>query len=157
MRLVRVNIFETNSSSTHSLVMCTKETLDKWKNGEKFYIKDTDTFINKGKEFNNYIAKLIIYEKSNYSRTENGMVYEYNGVKYSSRDDMLTDDNIAGITDEEIQNYLNNNSDYYYDCPLSYDEFWGSVENYGYEGFEQTFTTPGKEEVVAFGYYGNDY
>ena len=34
MKLVRANIFETNSSSTHSLVMCTKETLDKWKNGE---------------------------------------------------------------------------------------------------------------------------
>ena len=26
-----------------------------------------------------------------------------------------------------------------------------------YEGFSDSFTTPNGEEVVAFGYYGNDY
>ena len=34
MRQIRRNVFETNSSSTHSLTMCTKSEFDKWVNGE---------------------------------------------------------------------------------------------------------------------------
>jgi len=38
---VRLGIFETNSSSTHSLVVCTDEELAKWKKGELVYIGNT--------------------------------------------------------------------------------------------------------------------
>lgn len=34
---VRKNIFETNSSSTHSICICTEENFDKWKKGEKLW------------------------------------------------------------------------------------------------------------------------
>ena len=34
---VRKNVFETNSSSTHSLVMAVKSDFDKWENGEVYY------------------------------------------------------------------------------------------------------------------------
>lgn len=34
MRIIRRNTFETNSSSTHSLTMCTQDEYEKWKNGE---------------------------------------------------------------------------------------------------------------------------
>ena len=34
---IRKGIFETNSSMTHSLVICTKEEMDKWENGELLY------------------------------------------------------------------------------------------------------------------------
>lgn len=37
---IRIGVFETNSSSTHSLVICSKEQFDKWKNGELVYIRD---------------------------------------------------------------------------------------------------------------------
>lgn len=33
MKLIRKNIFETNSSSTHSLTMCTKSEFDRFKDG----------------------------------------------------------------------------------------------------------------------------
>lgn len=33
-RQIRKGVFETNSSSTHSITMCTKTDFDKWKNGE---------------------------------------------------------------------------------------------------------------------------
>jgi hypothetical protein len=33
-RSIRVGVFETNSSSTHSITMCSKEEYDKWENGE---------------------------------------------------------------------------------------------------------------------------
>lgn len=34
---VRKNVFETNSSSTHSLVMAVKSDFDKWEKGEVYY------------------------------------------------------------------------------------------------------------------------
>ena len=33
-RQIRKNVFETNSSSTHTLTMCLKSDYDKWENGE---------------------------------------------------------------------------------------------------------------------------
>lgn len=33
---IRNGIFETNSSMTHSLVICAKEEMEKWRNGELF-------------------------------------------------------------------------------------------------------------------------
>ena len=37
MRQIRRNVFETNSSSTHSIAICIKSEFDKWVNGELFY------------------------------------------------------------------------------------------------------------------------
>lgn len=37
---IRQNIFETNSSSTHSLTICRKDEFDKWNNGEVYLIVD---------------------------------------------------------------------------------------------------------------------
>lgn len=37
MRQIRIGVFETNSSSTHTLVVCTDEELEKWKKGEMVY------------------------------------------------------------------------------------------------------------------------
>lgn len=37
LRVIRRNVFETNSSSTHSLTMTSKEEYNKWKNGEMLF------------------------------------------------------------------------------------------------------------------------
>ena len=37
---IRQNLFETNSSSTHSLIICRENEFDKWKNGEVYLIAD---------------------------------------------------------------------------------------------------------------------
>ena len=37
MKQIRANVFETNSSSSHSLVLCDKNTYQKFVNGELFY------------------------------------------------------------------------------------------------------------------------
>lgn len=36
-RQIRRGVFETNSSSCHSLTMCTQSDYDRWKNGELIY------------------------------------------------------------------------------------------------------------------------
>ena len=43
MKVIRRGVFETNSSSTHSITMCSKEDYDKWKHGNLFI----DTWGNK--------------------------------------------------------------------------------------------------------------
>ena len=52
MKTIRMGTFETNSSSTHSIAICTKEQYEKWTNGELYlnesYDKDN---ILEGKEF----------------------------------------------------------------------------------------------------------
>lgn len=48
MRTIRIGVFETNSSSTHSLTMCTKEQYEKWQAGEIWL---NDSYRNKGKKF----------------------------------------------------------------------------------------------------------
>jgi hypothetical protein len=37
LRVIRRNVFETNSSSTHSLTMVSKKDYDKWRNGKMFF------------------------------------------------------------------------------------------------------------------------
>lgn len=37
MKQIRIGVFETNSSSTHALVICTDEELEQWKEGELVY------------------------------------------------------------------------------------------------------------------------
>ena len=35
---VRQGVFETNSSPTHTLTICSKDDFDKWKHGEVFWL-----------------------------------------------------------------------------------------------------------------------
>ena len=44
---VRKNVFETNSSSTHSITMCSENEYDKWKSGELFYKRCYEKFYTK--------------------------------------------------------------------------------------------------------------
>ena len=42
---IRRNLFETNSSSTHSITMCTKSDYEKWEKGELVYDMDKKKLI----------------------------------------------------------------------------------------------------------------
>lgn len=46
-RQVRNGVFETNSSSVHSLTMCTANEFQKWKDGEVLFWVDKDEFATK--------------------------------------------------------------------------------------------------------------
>ena len=125
---IRRGVFETNSSSTHSLTMCLKSDYDKWVNGEVMlytgwgyeYPED-----NRPKQNHFYTKEQVIeFEKSR---------------NHSPSNDM--DGN-----SKEAEEYLKNNE-------------WYTYENYDdkyLEWYEDTFTTPSGEIVVAFGQYGYD-
>ncbi len=67
MKVIRRGVFETNSSSTHSITLCTKEEYEKWKKGEFLFdeyeekivpVEETkiheDNLIAYGEYFNDY-------------------------------------------------------------------------------------------------------
>ena len=45
MRQIRRNVFETNSSSTHSITMCMQSDYDKWKAGELVWSRWSDELV----------------------------------------------------------------------------------------------------------------
>ena len=112
----RQGVFETNSSSVHSLTMCTSEEYQKWENGEILFWKWRDKFGTKEE----IIAELK--KKSWLS-------------KYDWNDEDIVNDILS---DEGVKT-----------CK----EFF---ENDYYETFEQRYTSPSGDEIVAFGYYGHD-
>lgn len=151
MKTIRQGTFETNSSSTHSLTMCSGSEFDKWKNGELFYSESHDKFVSK-EERDIILKKLVIMDKVSYENNS----YEYKGVKftYDDRDTLIfTEDNLAEITEEDIENYLDYEFDTYA-CPMSYEQYFEQME---YETFSDEYKTSSGDKVIAFGYFGNDY
>ena len=45
MKQIRHGVFETNSSSTHSICICTQEEYDKWMRGEMIYDNYNDKLV----------------------------------------------------------------------------------------------------------------
>lgn len=127
-RQIRRGVFETNSSSTHSLTMCLKSDYDKWVNGELLlytgwgygYPEDYQP-----KENHFYTKEQVIeFEKSSY---------------YPPSDDM-------NWNSEEAEEHLRERDWCTYE----------NYDNDYLEWFEDTFTTPSGEIVMVFGQYGYD-
>ena len=117
MKVVRKGVFETNSSSVHSLTIVTKEEYDK--------LDSTDSFIYQEKIYSFEEAKKIVLEE-----------------------DWLSSEEI-----EETQNYDYENWEWFL-----MDHGFERKEDYGggLETFEEYFTTPSGDKMVAFGYFGRD-
>lgn len=101
MRVIRLGVFETNSSSTHTMVIMSEEDFEKWKNGDILRYKWEDKFVSK-EEAQEIINKL----KADYAK-------EY---KVNIDDVEIYDLNHDGTYDEEI--------------PLAYEDFddWRNLE-----------------------------
>lgn len=115
-RQIRRGVFETNSSSIHSLTMCSGEEYKKWENEEVLFWKYEDKFGTR-EEFIKELKKRSWFS----------------GVNWDNKDEV---NNV--FSDEGIQT-----------C----EEFF---DNEYYETFEQRYTTPNGDVVIAFGYYGHD-
>lgn len=129
MKQVRSNTFETNSSSTHSICMCTKDQYDSW-------ASDWDSLEADSILYSNYKEKLVTVEEA----IKDVNIYR-EIVKLSDVIDANSpehDDAIESLRDEG-----------YMTC----DDFDNNDDN---EFYYDEFVTPGGEIVVAFGDYGWD-
>ena len=110
MRLVRKNVFETNSSSTHSITMCSESDFDKWKKGKMYWNRWNEELVPK-EEVEKEMAKLkeeFISEHPDYDK-----------------DDI--------DWEEQLEDYLNSDKEYY-----TYEEF-NNYDYIEYETFEDSY------------------
>ena len=134
-RQIRRGVFETNSSSTHSLTMCSEEEFEQWKKGEVLFDEGDETFVkandlsNKDKE---YAAQDYEDNKDEYSKDWSELsetAKERYYTKYAQENDLIDEDG------------------------KTYDE-WN--DDYELETFVDKYTTKSGDRVVAFGKYGYD-
>lgn len=131
---IRKNVFETNSSSTHSLTLCSKEEFDAWERGEILFDEWNETFI-------------PIPELSEEVKEKAKDWYMENKVKYKKDWDDLSDEKKQEICLEyAMRNGIVESGETYEDY----------MDNNSLEIFEETYTTKSGDEVVAFGKYGYD-
>lgn len=126
---IRRGVFETNSSSVHSLTMCTSSDYDRWQEGNLYlFMGSGECYPDNNKPETNHF----------YTREE--------AIEFEKIDKSVGED--VNWTDEEEVNEILHENEFY-----DYEYFW---DEYGecYETFKKTITTPNGEEVVAFGYYG---
>ena len=88
-RQIRRGVFETNSSSVHSLTMCSDSEFDKWKSGEVLFWGEEDKFATR----NEIIEELKVKKW-------------YNGLMYYANTDWNNNDEVDGIfSDERVRTY----------------------------------------------------
>lgn len=126
-RQVRRGVFETNSSSTHSITMCMKSDYDRWNNGEGFF----------------YIGSGFGFPDDN--KPQKGHFYTKDEVLNFLKVCRYCPDNVDWGDEDEVKELLRENE--FIDC---------EYENDYLEWYEDEFTTPNGDTVVAFGEYGYD-
>ena len=129
-RQIRRGVFETNSSSTHSLTLLLETDYDRWNEEDVFLFRGSGYCYPEGnKPQNNHLytkEEAIAFEKSS---------------KFPPSKDFDWED------DEAIMELLHDNS--WHDAEYFWDYY---AEEY--ETFEDTMVTPSGEKIIAFGYYG---
>lgn len=129
MLQVRHGVFETNSSSTHSITLCKKSEYDAWVKGE--------VYLNDGwwsKELENRDKKFLTKEEAIKLITDSGH-YE--------------DTDLYSLDKEEL-------SEIFYEEAIYDTELYDNMCEY-YEQYEEKYTTDSGDVIIAFGYFGNNY
>lgn len=119
---IRRGVFETNSSSVHSITMCTGSDFDRWTDGELLFWEDEKKFGTR-EELIEDLKKDTWYDGK----------FRYPNINWDDKDqvsDIFNDENI-----KTFNQYFQND--------------W-------FETYWEAYTTPGGENIVAFGYYGHD-
>jgi hypothetical protein len=82
-RQVRLNVFETNSSMTHSLTMCTDSEYCKWKNDEVYWQRWDENFITVEEAKKEFEADSYFDDFEEWRREEGLLTYdEFNDYDY---------------------------------------------------------------------------
>lgn len=144
MKQIRKNVFETNSSSTHTLAICTEDEYKDWKAGKLLFNKWHETFIKNS---------INITERDRKEAEERYTLYK---GKYYKDWSELTDTE----KEEYIYNYIadrrrqKKNLSFEEDG-LTYQEFMQNCNNDGLETETSHYTSPSGDKLVitcAYGY-----
>ena len=141
MNQFRLNVFETNSSSTHSLIMAEDHIYKQWVKGELFYNEYNNDSELSGKEF--------VTKEEAFATAQRA----YSWLTMEQFEKLIKGDEIENPEDEdeEIDGY-----NFFSELGIwPYDIYCKSRGEY-LESSEYTYTTPGGEKVRALAFYGYD-
>lgn len=129
MLQVRQGVFETNSSSTHSITIVPQSEFNEWKNG--------DTYFNDGWWYNG--TNLI---------KDNTFITKDEAISLVMTSDYLPESNPYEMSEEELDELFADEYSIY-----SYEKFL--YDSY-LESYVKHYTTEHGDNIVAFGQYGHD-
>ena len=132
---IRYGVFETNSSSVHSLIMCNDDEYKKFMNNELLYDNWYDEFISR----------------------EEALDRLYENVKNDS--EFIENFNLScGFSRETLNEIpINDLGSSLIDYGILVSDYIFNSNDFEYETYNDTYTTSNSEVVHAFGYYGLDY
>ena len=139
---IRQCVFETNSSSTHSITMVDKSDFDSWKKGATLFNEEGDKQFLPFDEAMKHNLKIIQKDYLDGEDLPQSFIEAYKESKSL----------LSSIDDCDELNLSSGDIDLY-DIYLSYRE-WEDYECEYYETFDEEYKTKHGDEVVAFGYYG---
>jgi len=131
MRQVRLGVFETNSSSTHSLTICSMDEYNKWKAGTMVFDR-----------WGEAIIPLSDMKPENLVKFQARLAAE----KASDQEDEDLDDDDWDDDDDD--------DDWDDDSFLTFSEYENRDNRK--EEFSYEFTSPSGDKMIAFGEYGYD-
>lgn len=134
---IRKGVFETNSSSTHSLCICSQEDFDAWKSGKTL--------------FNEYKNEFRSADDFGISVTDKEVEDYYNNTKqeFYKSFESLSPAEVKKVKDRLLAE-LRENADM--DDFESYEDWWRDY----LEAFEKSYTSKSGDKIVVFGQYGYD-
>lgn len=121
---VRQGVFETNSSSTHSITICPESDFERWKNG--------DVWLSVDGYGTNVDAQFLTKEEA---------------ISAAERSGYPPKKNLYDVSNDDLDWYLAEDYEIY-----SYDKYFDMYD--GYEYYDKSYTTQHGDKIVAFGYYG---
>lgn len=144
---IRQGLFETNSSSTHTITIVDAEDFENWKKGEVWYNESDDKFLPVDESIEENIKTI----ENDFLRDDEKLP-ELFKEKYRELKNLEEAIEAAEGDPELTIDYDNLRWDYqsFY---VSHD-FWRDVVTDEYEDYDESYTTKNGDKVVAFGYYG---
>lgn len=139
-RQIRRSVFETNSSNTHSLTICTEEEYDRWKKGELLYKKWEEKFV----ESSEYILTDEIKElaKSDYEEKKQKYWKEWEALLEEEREELY----LIKLEEKKEEDMWGT---------MTYSEYQNDY-CYGLDNYVEYYTSPSGDNLVIFGRYGYD-
>lgn len=144
---IRANVFETNSSSVHSLILCTANDYQAWVDGDKLlniYYDD------------NWAWKHWDPEAGKYVETTVGMPPQFVTPEEAAHyDKYYPYPEIVEGTWGYSSDFIDENGEYHDRKFLTFEEYQKTY-GWNFETFDEVYITPKGEEVIGFGYFGRD-
>lgn len=144
MKQIRKNVFETNSSSTHTLAICTEDEYKDWQDGKLLFNKWNETFVKNS---------INITKQDRKEAEERYTIYK--GKYYKDWSELTEAEREEYTYNYIAQQRRQEKSLSFEEDGLTYQEFMQNCNNDGLETETSRYTSPSGDKLVitcAYGY-----